>query len=173
MRPLMPNRTATRRQPPLSDQPGPFTSTGAGRTGRDPATGAGTVTSESARFRSARCGWKRALLVAAIALGCSAAGAARADNPSANPNPDPGGTAFDPLKPPKTYSMVPTNPTDHFVNGKYDKTGTYIPPHYEPVSKPAFHGYFYKPKHKEKKDQFGNPIPDQGANGLGGDATGN
>ena len=37
-----------------------------------------------------------------------------------------------------------SSPGDHFVPGKYDKTGSYIPPHYAPVAKPAFHGYFYK-----------------------------
>jgi hypothetical protein len=44
------------------------------------------------------------------------------------------------------YSMTPSGPTDHYVAGKYDKTGTYIPPHYQPVSKPPFHGYFFKKK---------------------------
>lgn len=111
-----------------------------------------------------------ALLVASVAAG----GAASAADPDINPSPDPGGTTFDPLKPPKVYSPVPTSPTDHFVGGKYDKTGTYIPPHYEPVSKPAFHGYFYKPKPKPKKDQFGNPIPDTGASPSGaGSNSGN
>ena len=45
---------------------------------------------------------------------------------------------------PGGFSMVPTSQGDHFVPGKYDKTGTYIPPHYQPVAKPTFHGYFFK-----------------------------
>ena len=42
------------------------------------------------------------------------------------------------------YSMAPSGPGDRFVAGKYDKSGTYIPPHYQAVAKPAFHGYFFK-----------------------------
>lgn len=45
---------------------------------------------------------------------------------------------------PESYSMTPRGPSDHFVGGKYDRTGTYIPPHYQSVSKPPFHGYFFK-----------------------------
>jgi hypothetical protein len=56
---------------------------------------------------------------------------------------EPGGMQQDSKTPP-AYSMVPSAPGDHFVPGKYDKTGTYIPPHYAPKPKPAFHGYFYK-----------------------------
>jgi len=43
--------------------------------------------------------------------------------------------------------MVPMQSTDHFVSGKYDKTGTYIPPHYQALKKPPFHGYFFN-KHE-------------------------
>lgn len=45
-----------------------------------------------------------------------------------------------------SYSTVPMHSTDHFVQGRYDKTGIYIPPHYQPVTKPPFHGYFFKKK---------------------------
>lgn len=44
------------------------------------------------------------------------------------------------------YSMTPSAPTDHYVAGKYDKSGNYIPPHYQRVAKPPFHGYFFKKK---------------------------
>ena len=54
--------------------------------------------------------------------------------------------------PPAITSTVPLNSTDRYVQGKYDKTGTYIPPHYQPVAKPPFHGYFYK------KDKAGIDI---------------
>ena len=60
---------------------------------------------------------------------------------------------------PKYTSPVPLSPSDHYVQGKYDKTGTYIPPHYQPVSKPPFHGYFFK------KDKAGIDInPNQNQN---------
>ena len=55
------------------------------------------------------------------------------------------------------YSMTPTSPSDHFVPGKYDKSGNYIPPHYQPVAKPAFHGYFFKKKPGDT-DQGGGPL---------------
>ncbi len=45
-----------------------------------------------------------------------------------------------------SYSAVPMHSTDHFVQGRYDKTGIYIPPHYQPVTKPPFHGYYFKKK---------------------------
>ncbi len=57
---------------------------------------------------------------------------------------------------------VPMSSTDRYVAGKYDKTGTYIPPHYQPVAKPPFHGYFFKkdkagidvnPNQKQDQDQ--------------------
>ena len=54
---------------------------------------------------------------------------------------------------------VPMNSTDRYVQGKYDKTGTYIPPHYQPAAKPPFHGYFFK------KDKAGIDInPNQKQN---------
>ena len=60
---------------------------------------------------------------------------------------------------PTITSPVPMNSTDHYVGGKYDKTGTYIPPHYQPVAKPPFHGYFFK------KDKAGIDInPNQSQN---------
>ena len=45
---------------------------------------------------------------------------------------------------PTSYSSVPMSQGDHFVPGKYDRSGTYVPPHYQPVSKAPFHGYFFK-----------------------------
>ena len=46
---------------------------------------------------------------------------------------------------PDRYSMVPSSPSDHFVPGKYNNsTGAYIPPHYQAVAKPPFHGYFFR-----------------------------
>ncbi len=60
----------------------------------------------------------------------------------------------------KTYSTVPMHSSDHFVQGKYDKTGIYVPPHYEPVSKPPFHGYFFKKKLPEDKDHKNPKVPD-------------
>ncbi len=60
---------------------------------------------------------------------------------------------------PAITSPVPLNSTDHYVAGKYDKTGTYIPPHYQPVAKPPFHGYFFK------KDKAGIDVnPNQSQN---------
>lgn len=53
------------------------------------------------------------------------------------------------------YSSVPAQASDHYVNGKYDKTGIYVPPHYQAVPKPAFHGYFFK-KPVVNKDQKPN-----------------
>ncbi len=58
-------------------------------------------------------------------------------------------------------SPVPTNSTDHYVQGKYDRTGTYIPPHYQPVAKPPFHGYFFK---KDKAGIDVNPNQKQDPN---------
>ena len=84
-----------------------------------------------------------AAMLSAAAL-CASTTAARSDGAES------GSTA------PKTYSMVPMHASDHFVQGKYDKTGEYIPPHYEPKSKPPFHGYFFKkklPDDKTHKDQ--------------------
>ena len=52
------------------------------------------------------------------------------------------------------YSMSPSGPSDHFVEGKYDKQGNYIPPHYQAKSKPPFHGYFFKKKPGDK-DELG------------------
>lgn len=45
--------------------------------------------------------------------------------------------------PPMVDPMVHSQTSDHYVNGRYDKTGTYIPPHYQAVSKPKLHGYFF------------------------------
>ncbi len=47
-------------------------------------------------------------------------------------------------KPPQTYSPIPNSPSDIYVQGRFDSSGTYIPPHYAPKSKPVFHGYFDK-----------------------------
>ena len=60
-------------------------------------------------------------------------------------------------------SPVPTSSTDRYVQGKYDKTGTYIPPHYQPVAKPPFHGYFFK-KDKAGIDINPNQKQDQKPN---------
>ena len=60
----------------------------------------------------------------------------------------------------RTYSTVPMHSSDHFVQGKYDKTGIYVPPHYEPVSKPPFHGYFFKKKLPDDKDHKNHKVPD-------------
>lgn len=50
----------------------------------------------------------------------------------------------DPVPASTAYSFVPAQSSDRFVNGKYDKTGIYVPPHYQAAPKPAFHGYFFK-----------------------------
>ena len=44
--------------------------------------------------------------------------------------------------PPPSSSQIPNNPSDVYIQGKFDKSGTYVPPHYAPKPKPAFHGYF-------------------------------
>ena len=62
----------------------------------------------------------------------------------------------------KSYSMVPMHESDHFVQGKYDKAGNYVPPHYEPVSKPPFHGYFFKKKLPDDKTHKGNKSQEPG-----------
>ena len=46
--------------------------------------------------------------------------------------------------PPPATSALPSDPSDVYVQGKFDDTGTYIPPHYAPKPKPTFHGYFDK-----------------------------
>ena len=60
---------------------------------------------------------------------------------------------------PKTYSTIPMHSSDHFVQGKFDKTGNYVPPHYEPVSKPPFHGYFFKKKLPDDKENKHHAVP--------------
>ncbi len=101
------------------------------------------------RFRSRHNGMSvlGTAILSAFALGASAT-AARSDQPYA-------GSAA-----PKSYSTVPTHASDHFVQGKFDKTGNYVPPHYEPVSKPPFHGYFFKKKLPDDKGKNHNvPAP--------------
>ena len=85
-------------------------------------------------------------LLSALALG-AAATTARSEPPYAGPTV------------PKTYSTIPMHSSDHFVQGKFDKTGTYVPPHYEPVSKPPFHGYFFKKKLPDNKDNKNHTVP--------------
>ncbi len=62
---------------------------------------------------------------------------------------------------PVITSPVPLSSTDRYVPGKYDKTGTYVPPHYQPVAKPPFHGYFFK---KDKAGIDVNPNQNQNQN---------
>ena len=52
---------------------------------------------------------------------------------------------------PASYSMVPRGPMDRYVNGKFDKTGTYVPGHYQAVEKKPFHGYFFTAKPGDRK----------------------
>ena len=52
---------------------------------------------------------------------------------------------------PTVDPLVHSQASDRYVNGRYDKTGTYIPPHYQAVPKPRFHGYFFnKPDADDK-----------------------
>ena len=44
----------------------------------------------------------------------------------------------------QSYSTIPMSPSDRFVAGRYDKSGTYVPPHYQAAAKPPFHGYFFR-----------------------------
>ena len=96
-----------------------------------------------ARGRSAALG---ASLLCGVALG--GASAAEAAAPQGAPSAAVLGTP------------VPMSSTDRYVPGKYDKTGTYIPPHYQPVAKPPFHGYFFK-KDKAGIDVNPNQKQDQ------------
>lgn len=100
------------------------------------------------RFQSAcrRMFLVRSAVLSAATL-CTSAAAAQGDGTY------PGSAAA------KSYSTVPMHSSDHFIQGKYDKTGTYVPPHYEPVSKPPFHGYFFKKKIPDDKDHKNHEIP--------------
>ena len=84
----------------------------------------------------------RLILALAIMLGGSAteawcAGARGTDTPMVDP-------------------LAHSQASDRYVNGRYDKTGAYIPPHYQPVSKPRFHGYFFNKKEGGDKAQKPN-----------------
>lgn len=83
----------------------------------------------------------RFILVLAVMLGGSATMARGADTRDGTTIP-----TVDPL--------VHSQASDRYVNGRYDKTGTYIPPHYQPVAKPRFHGYFFN-KEEGGKDEGG------------------
>ena len=58
---------------------------------------------------------------------------------------------------PPSYSMTPSSPSDIYIQGKYDKRGIYIPPHYASKPKPAFHGYFDKSQTTVKHGYFDTP----------------
>ena len=60
---------------------------------------------------------------------------------------------------PPTYSMTPNSSSDVYVQGKYNHSGIYVPPHYEPKAKPVFHGYFDKKKTTVKHGYFDTPKP--------------
>ncbi len=60
--------------------------------------------------------------------------------------------------PPPVYSATPNAPSDIYVQGKFDHTGTYVPPHYEARPKPEFHGYFNKDV-EYKHGYFDKPKP--------------
>ena len=98
------------------------------------------------RERQHRTSFIRSAMFSAAAL-CASAAVAHGEG--ANP-----GSAAN-----RTYSTVPMHSSDHFVQGKYDKTGIYVPPHYEPVSKPPFHGYFFKKKLPDAKDHKNQKVP--------------
>nr|WP_321984825.1 hypothetical protein [uncultured Lichenicoccus sp.] len=70
---------------------------------------------------------------------------------------DPPGGADNGLPP--NASMTPNSMSDVYVQGKYNRTGIYVPPHYEPKPKPVFHGYFDKKKTTVKNGYFDTPKP--------------
>jgi hypothetical protein len=109
----------------------------------------------AASRRSTPLAMARAGLLVTIALGGSAnaahaAGAGNGTGTGTGTGTGAGNaaTAVDPL--------IHSQTSDRYVNGKYDKTGTYIPPHYQPVAKPRFHGYFFNKE--EGGEQAKNPI---------------
>ncbi len=60
---------------------------------------------------------------------------------------------------PPNSSMTPNSMSDVYVQGKYNRTGIYVPPHYEPKPKPVFHGYYDKQKTTVKHGYFDTPKP--------------
>ncbi len=88
----------------------------------------------------ASTGPTRVALMLALMLSGSATAAYSADSHDGADTP-----MLDPL--------VHSQASDHYVNGRYDKNGSYIPPHYQAVAKPHFHGYFFN------KDEGGDKAP--------------
>ncbi|WP_205880251.1 glycosyltransferase [Lichenicoccus roseus] len=60
---------------------------------------------------------------------------------------------------PQVYSTTPSAMSDHYVQGRYNKDGIFVPPHYEPKAKPVFHGYFDHNKTTVKHGYFDAPKP--------------
>ena len=60
---------------------------------------------------------------------------------------------------PQAYSMTPSAMSDHYVQGKYNRNGVFVPPHYEPKAKPVFHGYFDTKQTTVKHGYFDTPKP--------------
>ncbi len=60
---------------------------------------------------------------------------------------------------PPSYAMTPSAPSDIFVQGKFNKSGIYVPPHYEAKPKPEFHGYFNTKETTMKHGYFDTPKP--------------
>ena len=88
-------------------------------------------------------------LLVSLVLGGSATAAYAAD--PAGPAGAGNGNVPAPVDP-----LAHSKTSDRYVNGKYDKTGTYIPPHYQPVQKPRFRGYFFNKE--EGGDKAQNPA---------------
>ncbi|CAH2604769.1 protein of unknown function [Rhodovastum atsumiense] len=91
---------------------------------------------------------------AGLVIGTAGPAAAEATGYSPRRYTPPSATA-----PQHSYAPAPGGSNDRFVPQSFDRTGAFVPPHYEPKRRPKFQGHFYEGQHPQGFVRNPPPAP--------------